>query len=164
MSLPTCECVAGQPTQQQLANIYCALYTLAQGGGSDVTYPLSPTRGGTGVANAAGETITLNGGFALQLTLTGATNVTLPTSGTIQVFDQSLSTTDSPTFAALSVDGAINNATGLINTGNLIFGSVGGGADTPVADGTYTVGLGVSQNGTITTSNGVIISIQEAMP
>jgi hypothetical protein len=105
MPLLTCECVAGLPPQQQLANIYCALYTLAQGGGGGgVTYPLSPTLGGTGVANAAGETITLNGGFALQFTLTGATNVTLPTSGTIQVFNQALNTTDGVTFFSVTGD------------------------------------------------------------
>lgn len=33
-----------------------------------------------------------------------------------------------------------------------------------VADGTYTVGLGGSQNGTITVSNGIITGIQEAQP
>lgn len=35
---------------------------------------------------------------------------------------------------------------------------------TPVADGTYTVGLGGSQDGTITITNGVITAVQEAMP
>lgn len=33
MPLPTCQCNAGLPVQQQLANIYCALYTLNTGGG-----------------------------------------------------------------------------------------------------------------------------------
>lgn len=32
----------------------------------------------------------------------------------------------------------------------------------PVADGTYTVGIGVTQNGTVTTQNGIITAIQEA--
>jgi len=35
---------------------------------------------------------------------------------------------------------------------------------TPVSDGTYTVGIGGSQNGTITTRNGVITAVQEAQP
>jgi len=35
-------------------------------------------------------------------------------------------------------------------------------SQTPVADGTYTVGIGSSTNGTITISGGVIVSIQEA--
>lgn len=110
MPLPTCQCNAGVPIQQQLANIYCALFTIAEGSGGDVTYPLSPTLGGTGVANAAGETITLNGGFALQLTLTGATNVTLPTSGTIQAFDQSLNTGDAVSFASIGTGGVVIGA------------------------------------------------------
>lgn len=50
---------------------------------SEVTGTLPPGNGGTGVANAAGETITINGGYALQFTLSGATNVTLATSGTL---------------------------------------------------------------------------------
>jgi len=33
MPLPTCECNNGVPISQQLANIYCALYTLVQSGG-----------------------------------------------------------------------------------------------------------------------------------
>lgn len=56
---------------------------------------LDETNGGTGVANASGETITLGGTIvtagdfatsganSLTLTTTGATNVTLPTSGTL---------------------------------------------------------------------------------
>ena len=48
-----------------------------------LTTPLGAAYGGTGIANAAGETITLTGGFALDLTLTAATGVTLPTSGTL---------------------------------------------------------------------------------
>lgn len=167
--LPSCQCNAGQPTQQQLANIYCALLdviansgggftppllpslggtgvanldaeTITLNGGFPLaltftgatgvtlpttgtlattaqlpTFPISPADGGTGVSNAAGETITLNGGFALQLTLTGATNVTLPTSGTIQVFDQSLNTTDSPAFDNLTV--ATLNSVNIVNNG-----------------------------------------------
>ena len=33
----------------------------------------------------------------------------------------------------------------------------------PVADGTYTVGIGSTQNGTITTKGGIITAIQEAI-
>ena len=48
-----------------------------------LTTPLGAAYGGTGIANAAGETITIGGGFALTLTLTAATGVTLPTTGTL---------------------------------------------------------------------------------
>lgn len=38
MPLPTCQCVAGLPTQQQLANIYCALLQIIAGqGGGEIT-------------------------------------------------------------------------------------------------------------------------------
>jgi hypothetical protein len=68
---------------------------------------ISPTYGGTGVNNGA-STITLGGNFATSgayaatLTLTGATNVTLPTSGT-------LATTSSiPTFPLSLANGGLN--------------------------------------------------------
>lgn len=50
---------------------------------------VAPQNGGTGVANAAGRTITLGGAlttvgaFTLSLTVTAATAVTLPTTGTL---------------------------------------------------------------------------------
>lgn len=83
MPLPSCQCNAGQPTQQQLANIYCALLDVIANSGSGFTPPLLPSLGGTGVANLDTETFTLNGGFPLAFTLTGATGVTLPTTGTL---------------------------------------------------------------------------------
>jgi hypothetical protein len=56
---------------------------------SGLTTPLSPFQGGTGVQNAnantytSAEPVTFTGGFSAQLTTTGATTVTLPTSGTL---------------------------------------------------------------------------------
>lgn len=50
---------------------------------SQVTGVLPAPNGGTGIANASGETITINGGFALALTLAAATSVTFPTAGTL---------------------------------------------------------------------------------
>lgn len=47
------------------------------------TGPLSPTKGGTGVANAATQTLTRSGAHGLTITTTGTTGVTLPTSGTV---------------------------------------------------------------------------------
>lgn len=54
-----------------------------------LTVPVAANLGGTGVANAAGSTITLGGAlstigaFTLALTLTAGTALTLPTSGTL---------------------------------------------------------------------------------
>jgi hypothetical protein len=42
-----------------------------------------PAGGGTGVANNAAATVTSSGNFAFTRTLTGVTNVTLPTTGTL---------------------------------------------------------------------------------
>lgn len=53
-------------------NIYLA-------GGADV----SPADGGTGVSNGNNNTITFTGNYALGLTLSNNTSVTLPTSGTL---------------------------------------------------------------------------------
>lgn len=44
---------------------------------------LSATRGGTGVANSSGETITMVGDDTITLTTSANTSVTLPTSGTL---------------------------------------------------------------------------------
>jgi len=44
---------------------------------------LSPANGGTGVANNAAMTVTGSGNFAYTRTLTGTTNVTFPTSGSL---------------------------------------------------------------------------------
>jgi len=47
------------------------------------TTTLSPARGGTGIANNAASTLAISGNFATTLTLFGATNVSLPTTGTL---------------------------------------------------------------------------------
>jgi len=50
---------------------------------ADVTGTLPAANGGTGVANNAAMTVTGSGNFAYTRTLTGATNVTFPTTGTL---------------------------------------------------------------------------------
>lgn len=51
-----------------------------------------------------------------------------------------------------------------LTAGNIPYISVGGLIleETPVADGTYTVGKGAATDGTITITNGIITAIQEA--
>lgn len=97
---------------------------------------LSPTVGGAGVANNAASTLAISGAFGTTLNLTGTTNVTLPTSGTLlstgapgnyvssaigttnQVnvssavgdvtfsLPQSIATSSAPTFNALTLSGS----------------------------------------------------------
>ena len=50
---------------------------------TDVSGILPPANGGTGIANNAAATVTSSGNFAYTRTLTGTTNVTFPTSGTL---------------------------------------------------------------------------------
>lgn len=104
--------------------------------------PLSPAKGGTGVANTSTKTITLggplvtSGAFTTTLTSTAATNSTLP-AGT-----HSLAPLDSPTFTSPTL--GVANATS-INFGNSALGAyVEGGTWTPNVggDATYT-----AQNG-----------------
>lgn len=52
---------------------------------NDLAGTLSPAHGGTGITNDPLSTITIGGAYSLQLTLSGPTNVTLPTSGTLSV-------------------------------------------------------------------------------
>lgn len=53
--------------------------------GTDVSWGsvLGADHGGTGVANLAAETLTITGGAGIDFTVSGATTVTLPTSGTL---------------------------------------------------------------------------------
>jgi len=50
---------------------------------ADITGVLLPVNGGTGVANNNSATVTSSGNFAYTRTLTGTTNVTFPTTGTL---------------------------------------------------------------------------------
>ena len=85
---------------------------------------LSPASGGTGVANNASATVTSSGNYAYTRTLTGATNVTFPTTGTLatlagtETFTNKTITGTKETVYAIT-DGAafeINPANGGIQT------------------------------------------------
>lgn len=54
-----------------------------------------PVNGGTGIANNNSATVTSSGNFAYTRTLTGATNVTFPTSGTITALGNTVTGTGS---------------------------------------------------------------------
>jgi hypothetical protein len=86
---------------------------------------LPPASGGTGVANNAAMTVTGSGNFAYTRTLTGATNVTFPTTGTLATLAGSetlsnktltapaLGTPASGTLSSCTVDGT--NKVGYLN-------------------------------------------------
>jgi len=83
---------------------------------------LNPANGGTGVANNNAATVTSSGNFAYTRTLTGVTNVTFPTSGTL------LSTAAVVTPAQGGTGVANNAASTLTISGNFASTFVVGGA------------------------------------
>lgn len=78
---------------------------------------LPPAGGGTGVANNAAMTVTGSGNYAYTRTLTGATNVTFPTTGTISTLAGTETLTNKRVTAR--VGSTTSSATPTINTDNV---------------------------------------------
>lgn len=120
----------------------------------NLSSPVGPAKGGTGIANNAASTLTISGNFATTLTVSGITGVTLPTSGTL------LTTTGS--IAGLT--GTIANATQDLITrlGTVASGVWNAGAVTSSGDFTY--GGGSATNGGLvsTVANGLPVTASHA--
>jgi trimeric autotransporter adhesin len=93
---------------------------------------IGPLYGGTGVANNASATVTSVGNFAYTRTLTGATNVTFPTTGTLATLAGSESLT--------------NKKLGSLTSNGLVTTSGGDGT----LSVTTTLGVGTGGTGTTT--------------
>jgi len=81
---------------------------------TNVTGTLSAANGGTGVANNAAMTVTGSGNFAYTRTLTGTTNVTFPTTGTLST----LAGTETLTNKTVEAGTFTNGYTEEVFTGN----------------------------------------------
>jgi len=72
---------------------------------------VSPANGGTGVANNAAMTVTGSGNFAYTRTLTGTTNVTFPTTGTLATLAGSETFTNKTLTSPSITTGTLTNPT-----------------------------------------------------
>jgi hypothetical protein len=124
---------------------------------SKLTGILSPANGGTGVANNSAATVTSSGNFPYTRTLTDATNVTFPTTGTLATRAGNETLTNKTISGADNTLSNIANAS-LTNSSVTINGnSVSLGGSTTVTVGT---GLsGTSYNG----SSAVTIAIDSSV-
>lgn len=111
---------------------------------------LAATNGGTGVNNGSntitlGGNFTTSGAFATTLTVTGATNVTLPTSGTLATTANTVAS-----FSGGSTGLTPNTATtGAVTLGGIL-GSTYGGTGVNNGSSTITIGGNVTYSGAYT--------------
>lgn len=113
--------------------------------------PLIPKNGGTGVSNNNASTFAISGNFPLTATLTGATNVTFPTSGTLATTaGAGIGTLNgdsgSATGSSVTIKSGNVGATGISGTNNGTLTFVGSGSTLSVAqsDPNENTGFGYS--------------------
>ena len=109
---------------------------------ADITGTLGAANGGTGVSNNAAMTVTGSGNFAYTRTLTGTTNVTFPTTGTLATLAGTETLTNKTLTSPILTTPTLGVATGTSFQG--IIGNV-----TPAA-GSFTT-LGASSTATLNT-------------
>jgi len=123
------------------------------------TGTLGADQGGTGVANNAAMTVTGSGNFAFTRTLTGVTNVTLPTTGTLATI-AGIETFTNKTLTTPNIDSA--SVPTVSGTAPLYFARAWVNFN-----GTGTVAINASGNVSSITDNGVgdyTVNFTTAMP
>ncbi len=128
---------AGTVAAIKAVEITTGVYAIAVSGSSDVSVPVVPSDGGTGIVNNDASTITITGNFGITFTVAGATTLTLPASGTVATLTGAQAFTNK-TYNGLTITASTGTLT-IANGGTL---SVGSGANltalaavTPIADG-----------------------------
>jgi len=92
------------------------------------TGTLGADQGGTGVANNAAMTVTGSGNFAFTRTLTGVTNVTLPTTGTLATI-AGIETFTNKTLTSPSISGTVSLSASLLSSATAVASTSGTSID-----------------------------------
>jgi hypothetical protein len=120
------------PTRKQIAFTDSAMTGNTSGTSAGLSATLSPASGGTGVANNAASTITINGAHPTTFTVSDTTNITLPTSGTVSTLAGSETITNKNQASVIST----STGTGNINIDGVSYNDYNYNNDSSTA--TYT--------------------------
>jgi hypothetical protein len=119
---------------------------------SALTGTLGPANGGTGVANNAAMTVTGSGNFAYTRTLTGTTNVTFPTTGTLSTLAGSETLTNKTingsnnTVTNISLTAGVTGTLPIANGGTGLTAGTSGGILAYTATGTLASSAALAAN------------------
>lgn len=122
---------------------------------------LAAANGGTGVANNAAMTVTGSGNFAYTRTLTAATNVTFPTTGTLSTLSGTETLTNKTIEAGTFTNGYTEEVYALGTSGSLSLNPANGSIQTCALTGnpTFTDSLAAGQSIVLMLTNGASYTV-----